>query len=345
LTEFTDIEKSILDRIQRDFQLVPDPFAEMARELSIGGDEYLSTVRSLKKRGIIRNIAAIFNTARLGYVSVLVAFQIGAENIDHAAGIINSHPGVSHNYLREHRYNIWFTLAAESEATLAKTVRYLAEKARADSYLTFRNERLLKIGLILDINGEASSQDELQPIDNGHGRSEASILSPEEKEAIRLLQIDLPLVADPFAQLINTNGGQINREALIGHLKEFKKNGILRRYSAVLRHVKAGFTANAMTAWKYEREEDLARITEIFFARPVISHLYLRSAHPGKWEYPLFAMIHARSDEELKGIIQNLSRESGLADYLVLHTLKEFKKERVVYFSQKFIDWERQAGI
>jgi DNA-binding Lrp family transcriptional regulator len=345
LTEFTILEKTVLDRIQRDFPLVPDPFAEMARELSISEDEFLSTARSLKERGVIRNIAAIFNIAGLGYISILVAFQVGADDIDLAAGIINSHPGVSHNYLRVHRYNLWFTLASESEGMLAKTLSYLAAKAHAQDHLVFRNEQLLKIGLILDINGDGPSEDELYPAAGGPGKPGKLALTPDEKEALRLLQIDLPLVADPFAHLVDTMGGRISGDLLIDYLQEFSKKGVLRRYSAVLRHVKAGYTANAMTAWKYGKGDDLDRIAAIFFARPAISHLYLRSVHPGKWEYPLFAMIHARSEGELEDIIGNLSRESGLSDYMVLRTLREFKKERPVYFSNKFVEWESRAGI
>ena len=343
--EFTDLEKIILDRIQREFPLVRDPFFDMAQESSIGRDEFLATARSLKERGIIRNISGIFNAGRLGYVSVLVAFQVDAGDVEHAAGIINSHPGVSHNYLREHRYNIWFTVTAESEENLEKAVRYLSEKVNAADYLLFRNVRMLKIGMILNIKGGTPHQGLEYPQPGAHGKSGVKILSQEEKEAIRLLQIDLPLVVDPFAYLIVTNNGMIPEDSLLEHSRRFKRKGIMRRYSAVLRHVKAGFIANAMTVWKYGQDVDIDHIAQIFFSRPMISHLYLRSVYPGKWEYPLFAIIHARSEGELDGIISDLSLESGLRDYQVLRTLREFKKERVVYNSQLFNDWERQAGI
>ena len=112
----------------------------------------------------------------------------------------------------------------------------------------------------------------------------------------------------------------------------------MRRYAAVLRHRKAGYTSNAMTAWKTGENFN----PDIFINKRPITHLYLRTTYPGKWEYPLFAMIHARSDDELKGIVNDLSKESGIDDYLVLNSLREFKKTRVQYFSEEFTRWKRE---
>lgn len=342
---FTDLENKVLNRVQRDFPLVTDPFSAMALEIDVGDDEFLTAARSLKERGIIRNISGIFNVDRLGFVSVLVAFQIGDDNIDNAARIINNHPGVSHNYLREHRFNMWFSLAAESVEKLERAVRYLSIKTNAADYLLLKNERTFKIGLILNF-GNADSPE------NGHftraTRSGARLPKPltrEEKDSIRVLQYDLPLETNPFTRLRHDNKVFFDEESLLAYAVSFKEKGIMRRYAAVLRHQKAGFTANAMTVWKPAGGADLERIARIFFARTAISHLYLRSISPGKWEYPLFAMIHARSGNELDDVIRGLSLESGVADYQVLRTLREFKKERVVYFSPKFEEWERQAGI
>jgi hypothetical protein len=92
-----------------------------------------------------------------------------------------------------------------------------------------------------------------------------------------------------------------------------------------------------MTAWKIDEKFD----EDIFKSCPDISHLYYRTTYPGRWEYPLFAMIHARTREELFSVIADLSHRSGIRDYLVLESLKEFKKSRVKYFSQDFINWKR----
>lgn len=111
----------------------------------------------------------------------------------------------------------------------------------------------------------------------------------------------------------------------------------MRRYAAVLRHRSAGFTANAMTAWKTGEDFN----DEAFRECGAISHLYYRTIYPGRWEHPLFAMIHAKSKDELDGIIKDLSQKSGITDYLSLESIREFKKKRVTYFSDEFNEWKR----
>jgi len=111
----------------------------------------------------------------------------------------------------------------------------------------------------------------------------------------------------------------------------------MRRYAAVLKHRSAGYTSNAMTAWKTDDNTDMG----LFMKEKAISHLYYRTVYPGRWEHPLFAMIHAKSDEELNDILKRLSEKSGIKDYLSLSSLKEFKKKRVRYFSEEFKEWKR----
>jgi len=343
----TDKESKILNRIQRDFPLTADPFSEISDELSMREDDLLLTANKLKRDGIVRNISGIFNAGRLGYVSCLVAFRVDDANCERAAAVINEHPGVSHNYRREHGYNIWFTLAADSREKLERAVRILAERAGVSDYLVLWNEKLLKIGVMLavgedrDRENENSSIQAEEPAATGSGTH----LSDAEKESIRLLQMDLPIVKGPFASLIASSSSWLDLDSFLNDWRRFKREGILRRYSAVLRHRKAGYGSNAMTVWKPDAGADMKPIAEIFNKNRMISHLYLRTVYPGRWEYPLFAMIHARSDDELNGIIDKLALESGMREYEVLPTVKEYKKERILYFSEKFKEWELQAGI
>ena len=92
-----------------------------------------------------------------------------------------------------------------------------------------------------------------------------------------------------------------------------------------------------MTAWKTGDENSI----EPFSQSINVSHLYLRTIYPGRWEYPLFAMVHARSKDELSAVLDDLSQKSGITDYISLPSLKEFKKKRVTYFSENFKEWKR----
>ncbi|MBP7582873.1 MAG: Lrp/AsnC family transcriptional regulator [Spirochaetes bacterium] len=337
---FTPVEQKVLNRVQRDIPFVERPFVHMADETGLTETEFITSVKKLKEDCVIRNIAGIFNTSSLGYRSCLAAISVAEGDAERAAGIISSHPGVSHNYLRAHRFNIWFTLALPAEESLDDAVRGLAARAGATDHIILRTVKMLKIG----VHFAMGDDDESAAAHDGRRGSASAFsggrpLTIGEKEAVRLLQCDLPLEERAFRAMIEREKGRINETMLLDIGDSFKERGMMRRYSAVLRHRKAGYGANAMTAWKpgVLGEADIVRI---FGAVKSISHLYLRETTPGRWEHPLFAMIHAKSDEELDGIIAALQKESGIGDCLVLRTLREFKKERVRYFSPEFERWK-----
>ncbi|HRS61574.1 MAG TPA: Lrp/AsnC family transcriptional regulator [Spirochaetota bacterium] len=329
---FSSEESLVLNAIQKSIPCSRKPFDDLSFSIGIPSTEILSILRDLKEKKIVRNISGIFSGENLGFVLSLVAFKVPPHRIDHAASIISSHPGVSHNYLRNHDYNIWFTLAEEDEASFKKAVEIIAAKSFVEDYLILKNEKLLKIGVFLDIadSGETLTFENLS-------EKQFRKLSDIEKEAVRLLQIDMPLTEYPFDEIVKGSNIIKSPDELLSHFSSFLEKGIMRRYAAVLRHHKAGFSANAMTAWKIDEKFD----EDIFKSCPDISHLYYRTTYPGRWEYPLFAMIHARTREELFSVIADLSHRSGIRDYLVLESLKEFKKSRVKYFSQDFINWKR----
>jgi siroheme decarboxylase len=341
--DFNPVESTVLNRIQRDFPLTETPFEDMAREVAVEENVLITTVKQMKERGIVRNIAGIFNPGRLGFVSSLVAFRLDEREIDRAANLVNEHPGVSHNYRRDHDFNLWFTLSADSPEKLEKTVRVLAERTGARDTLILKNEKLLKIGFMLSIGDDDGPAPEFHVHHDGGGAVPG--LTDEQKEAVRLLQIDMPLEHRPFGALVKKASGRIDEPALIGQARRLKTEGVLRRYSAVLRHRKAGYEANAMTVWRPTDPAELEAVIGHFREEPRISHLYLRTVYPGKWEYPLFAMIHTRTDRELDDLISRLIAVSGITDYSVLRSLKEFKKERVVYYSPALGEWERKAGL
>jgi len=333
--DFSRGETLVLNRVQIGIPCASEPFRVIADEIGLTEDEVLEIIIRLKKNNIIRNISGIFNGKKLGYYLSLVAFEVPVEKVDGAAEIISSHPGVSHNYLRNHRYNIWFTLAEESEEDFEKTVSVLAVKAEASDSLVLKNEQLLKIGVFLNVGENEDTNDLTAPLSPEY--TSYLELDATAKDAVILLQQDLPVERSPFKK-IAARGKFINSEdQVLSYYLAFIESGIMRRYAAVLKHRSAGYTANAMTAWKTDELTDL----DFFVNEKSISHLYMRTVYPGRWEHPLFAMIHAKSQTELNGIIKSLSHTSGITDYLVLESLKEFKKKRVTYFSEEFKEWKR----
>ena len=336
MTDFTNNEAKVLNHIQHSFPLVRRPFSAIGSCLDLPESKVMALIMDLKNRGIIRNIAAIFDPRRLGYAMGLVGMAIADSQVDQAASIINDHPGVSHNYLRDHHFNIWFTLAEESKDRFSESINALTLAIGASDTLILKTEKVFKIGVKLDVGEKTTKNEEkLETASSpSHGNGK---LTKDQKEGIVLLQKDLSVVEKPFSALVTGNGRLMSEDRLLKMAASLQEKGIMRRYAAVLRHMKAGFTHNAMTVWKVHGNDMSA--LDAFLQEDAVSHLYNRTIYPGKWEYPLFAMIHAKSDKTLADIVQRLSRESGITDYQVLHSLREFKKQRVVYFSDQFEQW------
>lgn len=338
---FTQAESAVLKRVQEDIPLVRDPLGAMAAETGMDADGFIETLARMKQQGVVRNISGIFSAAALGYSSALVAFMVPGAFVENAAAVISAHPGVSHNYLRDHEYNIWFTLAVERPEQLRRTVDVLTGRCGAKDAIILNNEKMYKLGVRFAVDDENPPEGNY----SGEGGADSGPLSGDEREAVRLLQIDMPLCACPFEKIIRDTGSALPVDDLLKIGASLKLRGALRRYSAVLRHRKAGFTANAMTVWRPASPELMDRAAGIFGRERAVSHLYARTVYPGRWEYPLFAMIHARDQAALDEIIRSFAAQTGITDYRVLRSIEEFKKERVTYFSQKFSDWNARENI
>jgi len=144
-TQLDDLDRAILNEIQSNFPLVPRPYAEMGKRVGAGEEEVLARVTAMHDAGIIRRIGANFTSRKLGYTSTLCAARVPPENLESFAAVVNRYPGVTHNYLRKHRYNVWFTLIAESEARLADILQEIRETSGATEILSLPAKEVFKI--------------------------------------------------------------------------------------------------------------------------------------------------------------------------------------------------------
>ena len=284
-------------------------------------------VKRLKEERIIRQISAIFDSRALGYHSSLAALKVEPSRVDEAASVVSKHKSVSHNYLRNHEYNLWFTLTVPPGKDLQDEVDRIAGEAQALSARLFPTVKLFKIGVAFDMLTEEASSTAVV----GTGRSSASmekLVCDEDTEVVRELQNDLDVAPKPFEPMARRLG--MDEEELLDRAKELILRGVMRRYAAVLRHREAGFAANAMVAWNVpeDRVEEIGRLMAVHSA---VSHCYQRPTYPD-WPYSIFTMIHGRSKEDCEEVAKQLSSETGITDYVLLFSSKEYKKERVRYF-------------
>jgi len=338
-TQLDTLNQEILNIIQQDFPLVERPFKAIAERLQITEAEVLDRMRSLKGE-VIRQISAIFDTTSLGYKSSLVAAKVQPEHLAQAARIINQHPGVSHNYKRNHEYNLWFTIAIppNSRLGLEKTVDLLGKLAEVDSLLLLPTLKLFKIGVQFDMTGKKSVAKTATNNKVKKKKTNQEPLTEKEIELIRALQKDLPLEPEPFVGLAQESG--VSVEELLVYARIFIERGQMRRYAAVLYHRKAGFTANGMGVWQVEKEkqEEIGYQMASFQA---VSHCYLRPTYP-EWPYNIFTMVHGRSKEEVEDILEKISAETGISERFVLYSTEEYKKVRVSYFTLEIEAWENE---
>ena len=328
------MEKEILLRVQKSFPLVPKPFEAIANELGLKEEEVLSILKKQKEDKIIRQTSAIFDTKKLGYKSSLVAFEMPEDKIDEAVKILNAHPGISHNYERNHSFNIWFTLAVppNTKIGLEETVKLLAEKTNANDFIILPTLKLFKISVKLDTTGKEKKKEEVKKQD-----FKELELTPAHYEIVKLAQRDIEIVSEPFKQTIEKLN--MDYDTFFAALQEFKEAGVMRRFASILNHRKAGFNANAMVVWDIEEGEKGKQIGDAVAKYSAVSHCYLRPKYPN-WQYNLFSMIHGKTKEDTQNVIDNIAAEIEYKSCMPLYSSREFKKVRIDYFSDEFKIWE-----
>jgi DNA-binding Lrp family transcriptional regulator len=335
-----DFDKRLLNTMQGAFPIEPRPYAAVARALEVPEERVLARVQELIDQRIIRQVTPIYDTRALGYGSMLVAARIDPEHPWRAARIVNSHPGVSHNYLRNHDFNMWFTIAVEEDSALGLdgTLDVLQRLTGAESIRQLPTLKLFKIRMDLELIGgteelakAAVAEDpvelEKQPFDE------------LDQAVIRATQGDLPVVSEPYAPAAAELG--MNVDALVEHLGAMTGRGLLRRVAAILYHRRAGFSANGMGVWKVP-DESVPDVGPRMAAYRGISHCYQRPTY-ADWPYSIFTMAHGRSKDECDAILDAIAAENPeIEDRATLYSSTEFKKIRLLYFTDDFKRWERE---
>ena len=327
------MKQEILSRIQKSFPLVVKPFMILAEDLGMDEEEVLAILNKEKENRIIRQTSAIFDTKRLGYISSLVAFKIAKEDMDEAVALLNSHPGISHNYERNHDFNVWFTIAVAPNSILGleKSIEILASLSKAQSYIVLPTLKLFKISVKLDTTGNDEKKEKVKKVQ--HVEIE---LTPLHHAIIREIQYDIEFVSEPFKKIIEKL--ETDYETFFAILEELQNSGIMRRFASILNHRKAGFSANAMVVWDVDETlgDEIGQKAAAFSA---VSHCYLRPKYEN-WPYNLFTMVHGKTTKETTSIIEEMAQEIDAKSYMPLYSSREFKKVRIEYFTPEFETWE-----
>jgi DNA-binding Lrp family transcriptional regulator len=140
-----ELDRAILNEIQSHFPIVARPYAEVGVRVGVSEEEVLARVMAMTEAGIIRRLGANFTSRKLGYTSTLCAARVDPESLDQFVAVVNRFPGVTHNYLRRHRYNVWFTLIAESEERLEQILTEISRVSGVAEILSLPAQEIFKI--------------------------------------------------------------------------------------------------------------------------------------------------------------------------------------------------------
>ncbi len=147
-----EADNRILSALQIEFPLCRSPYREIAKRTGLSEQEALERVRALRQRGLVRRIGGVINSQKLGLTGTLVAMKVPPERIDEVADTINVLPNVTHNYLRDHAYNMWFTITANSPQELAEIVKQIQKSTGITDLLDLPSLKTYKINVRLDFN-------------------------------------------------------------------------------------------------------------------------------------------------------------------------------------------------
>ncbi|MFC2066069.1 AsnC family transcriptional regulator [Chloroflexota bacterium] len=319
------IDQRLLGMLQVKFPLTSKPYADLGLGMGISEDEVIRRIKRMKLSSQVRQISPVLNARHFGYETTLVAVKVSEAQLDRAARVLIEHSRVSHVYERDHHFNLWFTLAVPDATDVDSELRRLADMIGAETIFNLPAVKLFKLRTYFNSDDDGQTKVPAGTTDEINRKSVD--LSPVDREIINELQQDLPLISRPFAEI--SARLMMDEEQFLTQCQSLLSRGIMRRFGASVNHRKVGFNANAMTCWAVPAAK-VEAITARLVPLRQVSHCYERKTNP-QWHYNLFAMIHGHTREQCQGIADKVSVETGLTDYVLLFSTREFKKTRVIY--------------
>lgn len=351
------LQQNLLDAIQSSFPVERDPYAALAQRFDTTRETAKNAVWALCLSGSVRRIGASFDSRKLGYTATLCALAVpgGRAELMHAAEVVTAFPGVTHNYGRNHRYNLWFTLITRSDEEKTQVLDIVRARTGCNDLLDMPALRKFKISVDFgrqraEMGAAKSAVVQLPPSDQKPTGTNARLFDaddPFDVELVRWAQDDIvrdghgEFIDDPFgdgAAAIGTALGRaVDVDEVLSRVVELRETGAIRRFGAMVRHQRIGFAHNSMTVWDIP-DEEVDAAGKLFAGMPFVSHCYTR-ARKDTWPLNLYAMTHATSEEQMHSNVESLAEaleQAGITcrEHFALETTEEFKKVSMTYFTR-----------
>jgi DNA-binding Lrp family transcriptional regulator len=341
--QLNKFQKQLCSILQEPLLICATPFEALAEKLVTDESTVISETENLKSLGLIRRFCASVNCRALGKTATLVTAHVPDDDLAIVTTVINALPGVSHNYLRDHHYNLWFTLQADSDEQLQTLLKNLSSRLGIQ-FCSLPATRLFKLNVhfaMYEPDSFRHSEIDFSPACPEFNRRKRSRSGSEESQSDALkvskphlndfektilvqLQSDLEISSRPFDFLVT---GTADIDTVIRTIQSLVDKRVIRRIGAVLNYHKLGFDANVMFCAHVEPEKT-AYVGAKLARLKIVSHCYERKTFQG-WHYNLLAMMHAQTLDHIRAAVDKFTSAEQIEKFELLPTIAELKKQPV----------------
>ncbi|MFC4439179.1 MULTISPECIES: siroheme decarboxylase subunit beta [Natrialbaceae] len=306
--DLTDRERAVVNAFQGGFPVADDPFEVAAAAMRDNGveitaTELLETIRDLDERGVLSRFGPLVNAQEIGGAATLVAMHAPEDRFDEVAEAVNDRREVAHNYEREHPHlNVWFVVSVAEEDRVAEVLAEIETETGQETY-NLPKQREFRVEAKFYVDGPLEGGIDCSDRGPDVEPTDATTLSPAERDLVLEIQDGLPLSETPYADVADAIGK--DREWVLETITRFEREGKIRRIGVVPNHYALGYTENGMTVWNVP-DEVVSEVGPEVASLSFVTHCYERPRHEGVWPYNFFAMTHGRSEAESQRRIEQV---------------------------------------
>lgn len=285
------IDRRLLDDFQRDFPITDRPFEVLGNALGLEEAEVIDRLTRMRANGRITRVGATISPGAVS-ASTLAAVSAPEERLEEIAALIDSEPGVNHNYQREDTWNLWFVATGPDRAHVNDTLARISHRTGL-RVLDLRLVRPFNVDLGFRMSGKTRNVPGPRKVDR-------TAMQDGDLTLLQALSSGLPLVADPYAALARSLGR--NTHDVMERIETLHGAGIISRLGVIVRHRALGWSANAMVVWDMPADQ-IDTAGPALAAHPGVTLCYERNPVEDVWPYRLYSMIHARSRSEALDVL------------------------------------------
>ncbi len=330
------LEEALLNNYQRNFPLVPEPFAQIAKIHKTSTAVILKQLKSLKIAGKISRLGPVFCPNTIG-VSTLAAMQVPQNRLQEVADLVNQYPEVNHNYERDHSYNLWFVATAPNHQHLEETIQKIEKSSSLD---VMRLPLLREFHIDLGFNLSSKPLQHSANFSCKPQKAKKQMPDAVQQRLIADIQTGLELTPQPYASIARKLG--ISEAAVLSQIQSMLDQGIIRRLGVIVHHRELGYRANAMVVWDFP-DEQLLQLGNILSQIDCVTLCYQRPRHLPHWRYNLFTMIHGKDKASVEQRIEEITRQLDLTEIpkAILFSKRRFKQKGACYrYPQTAMDYQ-----